>query len=309
MIAARLDRLASVERAVLERAAIVGKVFAASCDQILVDRRAVRHGRRWHQGAPPQGPDPPGSWRPRREKTPTGSGICWSAMPCTRRCRRSSAQRYTSGSRSGSSGRRGPPGSWTSSSDTTSSSRIGIGRSSVPSTTPGRAIADRAGVAPTRGRRARDGTWRLCRRRTTLRPSDRAAAGRRPRRALRDAVARTGAVLQRSTRASARVRRGGIRAAADAGARGRSAHGVAILSWLIRNHLDPDFAMRSVLMEIEDHMTSLEAADDELGFAERGRRRSLPILARRRRSGDGGHRTGARLRRARRIPATHADRL
>ncbi len=33
LIAARLDRLTSVERAVLERAAIIGKVFAAVLDQ------------------------------------------------------------------------------------------------------------------------------------------------------------------------------------------------------------------------------------------------------------------------------------
>ena len=45
LIAARLDRLVPAERAVMERAAIIGKVFADVVDQITRGRGAGGHGR------------------------------------------------------------------------------------------------------------------------------------------------------------------------------------------------------------------------------------------------------------------------
>ena len=43
---------------------------------------------------------------------------------------------------------------------------------------------------------------------------------------------------------------------------------VAIQRALMSSHLDPDFAMRRALMQIEDYMAPLVAADDDLGLAE-----------------------------------------
>ena len=55
--------------------------------------------------------------------------------------------------------------------------------------------------------------------------------------------------------------------AADAGADTVVAR-VAIQRALISNHLVPEFAIRSALVEIEGHMAPLVAADDDLGLAE-----------------------------------------
>ncbi|MEO8423414.1 MAG: adenylate/guanylate cyclase domain-containing protein, partial [Actinomycetota bacterium] len=55
--------------------------------------------------------------------------------------------------------------------------------------------------------------------------------------------------------------------AADAGA-GTIVARVAIWRALLRSHLDPDFGMRPALTEVERHVASLEAAGDELGVAE-----------------------------------------
>jgi tetratricopeptide (TPR) repeat protein len=55
--------------------------------------------------------------------------------------------------------------------------------------------------------------------------------------------------------------------AANAGADTIGAR-VAIFRALVRTHLEPEFAMRPGLTEIESHMPSLEAAGDDLGLAE-----------------------------------------
>ena len=55
--------------------------------------------------------------------------------------------------------------------------------------------------------------------------------------------------------------------AADAGADTIGAR-VAIHRALVRTHLGPEFAIRPALKEIEDHMATLEAAGDDLGLAE-----------------------------------------
>ena len=66
LIAARLDRLTPLERAVLERAAIIGTVFAAASIRSLASEELSGEGRRGHQGPAEEGPDPPGPRRPRR---------------------------------------------------------------------------------------------------------------------------------------------------------------------------------------------------------------------------------------------------
>ena len=50
LIAARLDRLTPLERAVLERAAIIGTVFADGLDPVPRERGAVGESRRGRSG-------------------------------------------------------------------------------------------------------------------------------------------------------------------------------------------------------------------------------------------------------------------
>ena len=76
LLAARLDQLDADERAVIERAAVVGKVFHEGCDRrprCAEPRRPVSEVRSL---ARPQGADPPGRAASSRASVPIASATC-----------------------------------------------------------------------------------------------------------------------------------------------------------------------------------------------------------------------------------------
>ena len=152
LLSARLDQLELEERAVIQRASVVGKVFWWGAVTELLRRTTGRASARTCRRSFARSSctrTAPGS----PERTRSGSATSWSATPPTVRCRSGRGRICTGASRGGSNARRatGSPSSRRSSA-TTSNSRIGTRPSSGRSATR-RARSPRQ---PPNGSRRRD---------------------------------------------------------------------------------------------------------------------------------------------------------
>jgi class 3 adenylate cyclase/tetratricopeptide (TPR) repeat protein len=266
LIAARLDRLSALERAVLERAAVIGKVFVASSIRSLLREElsgtvddGIRALLRKDLIRPDRGDL--GEEDAYRFRHLLVRDAIYEAMPKELRASLHEGFAEWLEREARSAGELDEFVGYHLERSYRYREELG------PVDDAGRAIADRAGARllaageRAMGRGDLAAAEQLLGRAMALLPTD-------DPRAL-SAMPSLGQALYyggQLERALDYVEEASVRAA-NAGAETISAR-LAILRVLIRNHLDPDWAMQPALMEVESHLTSLEAAGDDLGSAE-----------------------------------------
>ena len=266
LIAARLDRLAPLERAVLERAAIIGKVFAAASIRSLASEElsgkvdeGIRALLRKDLIRPDRGDL--GEEDPYRFRHLLVRDAVYDAMPKELRADLHEAFADWLEREARSAGELDEFVGYHLEQAYRYREELG------PVDDAGNAIAGRAGerllAAGERalGRGDVAAAEHLLERAMALLPaSDPRALSAMP--SMGQALYQRGQLdrtLEYLDEASARANAAG---AETIGAR------IAVHRALVRTHLDPEFSMRIALTEIEGHVASLEAADDDLGLAE-----------------------------------------
>jgi class 3 adenylate cyclase/tetratricopeptide (TPR) repeat protein len=266
LIAARLDRLATVERAVLERAAVIGKVFAASSIRALAEEGlsgqvdgGIRALLRKDLIRPDRGDlDDEDSYRFRHLLV---RDAVYDAMPKELRARLHEGFADQLERDAGSGGELDEFVGFHLERSYRYREELG------PVDDAGVALAARAGehllAAGERalGRGDIPGAEQLLGRAMALLPADDG-------RAL-SAMPSLGQALYFSGQFDRALEYldGALARASEAGA-GTVADRVAVLRALVRTHVDPSFGMRPALAEVERRVASLAAAGDDLGQAE-----------------------------------------